>query len=196
MMSPYAIKLMELAKKYFNPSKTELAHLLGQCHYETQEFMKLTESFNYTPERMLEIFKGKVTLEFANKNGKTSTKPANQEAIANLVYGGKFGNRPNTNDGWLYRGRGCIHLTFLDNYRRCNAWLHQQGYDADIVRNPDLVATDMTIGAATAIWYWLDKKISAKAIADDYQGVTKLINSGAVDWQKRINQVNIYKIVL
>lgn len=195
-MSPYAIKLMELAQKYFKPNKTELAHFLGQCHYETQEFTKLAENFNYTPERMLEIFKDKITPNFAHNNGKTSTKPANQEAIANLVYGGKFGNRPNTNDGWNYRGRGCIHLTFLDNYKRCNAWLNQQGHKVDIVKNPDLVATDITIGALTAVWYWLDKKISAKAIADDYQGVTKLINAGAVDWQKRINQVNIYKMVL
>lgn len=194
-MSPYAIKLIEFAKKYFKPAKTELAHFLGQCHYETQEFTKLVEGFNYTPERMLEIFKN-VTPEFANKYGKIVDRSANQQAIANHVYGGKFGNRPNTDDGWTYRGRGCMHLTFLDNYRRCNAWLNQQGYKVDIVKNPDLVATDMTIGALTAVWYWLDKKISAKANADDYQGVTKLINAGATDWQRRIYQVDIYKCVL
>ena len=68
-----------------------------------------------------------------------------------LVYGGRFGNAPDTHDGFTYRGRGPFQLTFKDNYKRIGDMIGQ-----DLVGNPDLV-NDITIGAATVVAYIEDR---------------------------------------
>jgi len=64
-----------------------------------------------------------------------------------LVYGGRFGNAPDTHDGFTYRGRGPFQLTFKDNYKRIGE---------DLVGNPDLI-NDITIGAQTVVAYIDDR---------------------------------------
>ena len=67
---------------------------------------------------------GRITEAQAQRYGRTDNRPADQQAIANIVYGGAWGkkNLGNTepDDGWRFRGRGLIQLTGRDNYRRCS----------------------------------------------------------------------------
>lgn len=57
----------------------------------------------------------------------------NPNGLANKVYNGRLGNRPGTDDGWNYRGRGQVHLTGLDNYAKAGKLL-----GIDLVSSPDL----------------------------------------------------------
>lgn len=57
----------------------------------------------------------------------------NPQALANKVYGGKYGNT-GANDGWLYRGRGYNGITFKSAYDRFGKMI-----GADLVNNPDLL---------------------------------------------------------
>jgi len=76
----------------------------------------------------------------------------NDTEFYNFVYGGKLGNGAGNNDGYNYRGRGLIQLTFKSNYER---YAKLTGYD--IVSNPSLVNTDKKIAATVTAAYLKDR---------------------------------------
>jgi len=70
----------------------------------------------------------------------------------NYVYGGTNGNSSSNNDGYDYRGRAFIQLTFRSNYAR---YAEITGYD--IVTNPNLLNTDKSVAAAITAAYLKDR---------------------------------------
>lgn len=68
-----------------------------------------------------------------------------------FVYGGRFGNRPGTHDGFNYRGGGLNQLTFLDNYAK-----YGPKVGADLLNSPSLI-TAPRIAAAVAVEYMIDR---------------------------------------
>lgn len=70
----------------------------------------------------------------------------------NYVYGGRvdLGNRPNTDDGYTYRGRGILGLTGRGRYLACGAAI-----GVDLVGNPDKVA-DTFYGCLAGAWAWCE----------------------------------------
>lgn len=73
---------------------------------------------------------------------------ADPVAFFNHLYGNRFGNRANTNDGYDYRGRGYLQHTFRGNYQELASELGRP----DIVTNPDIV-NDFETAAECAIAY-------------------------------------------
>lgn len=98
-----------------------LAYILATPCIETGErFAPVSESLNYSTQGLLNNFKGRISAADAARFGRSSSHPANQEAIANLVYGGEWGRERLGNtqpgDGWRYRGRGLVQITGRANY--------------------------------------------------------------------------------
>ncbi|EKY30618.1 chitinase class I [Brevundimonas diminuta 470-4] len=75
-------------------------------------------------------------------------------------------------DGRRYQGRGPIQLTGRANYRRVG---RQIGIDLE--RHPEIVSHP-SIGLLVGCFYWSDRKLNARADADDLLGLTKAINGG------------------
>ena len=124
------------------PSKEHLAHFLGQVHHETGGFSLATESLNYSVQALLTSFgRHRISEVDARRFGRTTNQVANQQEIANRIYGGNWGrtNLGNTqpNDGWNFRGRGAIQLTGRANYQAFADYVKDQS----VMINPDLVAT-------------------------------------------------------
>lgn len=181
-LKPLAQQTVELAGKFGITNKLELAHMLARFSVETGDFERLSESLNYSAEALVKMFPKRVTPELANKIGRTKEHPADQVAIANLVYGTRMGNEndgTNDNDGYEYRGGGLTQLTGQGMYLSFLNWLHSRGEQLNLTIDTvdDWVRTPN--GAViSAVWYWLDKGCGIPARKDDVVGVCKAINGG------------------
>ncbi len=88
-----------------------LAYMLAIVFHETGATMQpVTENFNYSAERLVEVWPTRFPTI-------ASAKPfaRNPRKLANKVYGGRLGNTA-PDDGWLYRGRGLPQITGKVNY--------------------------------------------------------------------------------
>jgi putative chitinase len=156
-----------------------LASFLGQVHHESGGFSRLAESLNYSVEGVKATFgRHRISDADAAKFGRTASQPANQSAIANIVYGGAFGRDELGNaepgDGWRYRGRGFIQTTGRANYR-------EVGLEA----NPDALLDPVQSAEASARFF-VSRGCVPLALAGNDAAVTKKINGGQKGLAERI----------
>lgn len=80
----------------------------------------VSENLNYSVAALTSKFPNRISVADAQKYGRSAMQPANQEAIANTIYGGNWGKEnlgnTQTGDGWKYRGRGLTQITGRRNY--------------------------------------------------------------------------------
>lgn len=154
-VNPDAIEiLLRLAPKHGIVTKKQMCAFIANCILESNAFNAKRESFAYSAKRLTEVFPKfripdlKFAQDLVNKG---------QVAIANHVYGGRFGNRPNTNDGWDYRGGGWTQNTFRDNY-----FILQNMTGIKFGDNPQLIE-DMENAAIAAMEFWRINGCNEKA---------------------------------
>ena len=166
-------------------TRLRLIHFFAQVSHESG-FRPIAENLNYSVDGLKKTFSLKrISSAQCEALGRKPDqpgqpgRPADQQAIADLVYGGTWGaaNLGNTEpgDGWRYRGRGLIQLTGRANYARTGA-----DYEAD----PDQVATPAG-SVHCAIDYWRTRGLNAAADIDNVALVTRLINGGDVGLDER-----------
>ena len=146
----------------------DLAMFIAQIGHESGGFTAVVENLNYTPAALVATFGKRITQQQADALGRTTQHAARQDAIANLVYSNRLGNK-SAGDGWKYRGRGLIQITGLDNYRTCGAALK-----LDLVSGPEQLEQDLQ-AARSAAWFYTSKGCMAYA---DINRVTRIINGG------------------
>lgn len=140
---------------------------LAQLAHESAGLTRFSENLNYSAERLVAMWPKRFTPALAAKYARQPEK------IANYAYAGRYANGDESSgDGWRYRGRGPIQLTFRGNYRAAGEKL-----GLDLVNNPDRVL-EPAIGARVAGWYWDSRKLNVLADARDFVGITKAINGG------------------
>lgn len=168
------------------------AYFIAQIGTESNGFRSVQESLNYSVTG-LQIFGARLTeaqrQQLGRQPGELALSPVRQQAIANIVYGGRYGNNLN-GDGWKYRGRGLKQVTFRDNYTACGKAL-----GLDLVNNPDLLLTDIN-AARSAGWFWKANNCNQFADAGDVNGMTKRINGGFNGLQDRIDRTRIAEAAL
>lgn len=100
-----------------------VAYILATDYHETGKTMQpVSENLNYSVEALKQKYAPRrISVADAEKYGRSGSRPADQPAIANRIYGGAWGidNLGNTQegDGWAFRGRGKAQITGRRNYR-------------------------------------------------------------------------------
>ena len=142
---------------------------IAQIGHESAGMSRLVESLNYSADGLVKTWPSRFTPESAARVGRTASKPADQQEIAEIVYGGRLGNI-HPGDSWRFRGRGLIQITGRANYRECG-----QSIGADLEQEPSLLEMRSTAALSTA-WYWRKHKLTG--YSGDVLRVTRLINGG------------------
>ncbi|MCK1004930.1 glycoside hydrolase family 19 protein [Enterobacter hormaechei] len=180
-------------KEYGITTPLDQAMFIAQMGHESTRFTRVVENLNYAAENLVPTFGShRITPQQAAALGRTAAHPANQKAIANLVYGGEWGKEHLGNqvagDGWKYRGRGLKQVTGLSNYRSC-------GYSLklDLVTHPELLEQD-EYAARSAAWFYASR--GCLLHSGDVECVTLLINGGRNGLDKRRELFNLAKSVL
>lgn len=151
------------------PLRTQ--HFLAQIATETGGFRLLEESLNYSVDGLLKTFgRHRISEADARRLGREKGRPADQQAIGNIIYGGDFGRaqlgNTESGDGYRYRGGGYIQTTGRASYRRA-------GYEdnPEALRDPDA-------GFHAALLYWTDRGCNTITDTDDVTVLRKRINGG------------------
>lgn len=166
----------------------EQALLLANVHSETGGFTRIgDEDLRYSVKRLKELRPDIKKLRNASDAEIEAAVAGGREKIAELMYGGRGGNTA-AGDGFKYRGRGMLQLTFKGNYAQLSKAVKQ-----DLVNNPDLVANDPNVAADTAIQYWLKRVDRKAAQRGDVDKVALQVNGGKIGITERHKNFSMYQ---
>lgn len=141
-------------------------------------FIPKSERMNYSPGRLAEVWR------VFSKTGKTAPRGQggyykneladlyanNPERLANLVYGGRYGNGPaRSGDGWKYRGRGFNQITFKKTYEKYGRLL-----GLDLVNNPDLL-NNPRVASKAAVAFFINSLKSKGLDPNEFDSIDSAI---------------------
>lgn len=152
-----------------NASAIRVRYFIAQLALESSEFTATSENLNYSAQRLLQVWPSRF-------NSATAAKYANNpRALGSYIYANRYGNSDEASgDGFTYRGRGYIQLTFKSNYALASQNLFG---DDRLVITPDQVASPED-AALTAGWFWNKNNLNNLADSQNFVGVTVKINGG------------------
>ena len=165
-----------------------LAMFLAQVREEIgSEFKVARENLNYSSTSLTKVYKA-FNDKLAKQYGRTDKQKADQVSIANIAYANKLGNgnadsdgdgdMDEEDDGWKYRGAGCLQITGKSNFeevqKRC---VKYAGKEMD----PDALEGFVVFGMA----YWMWKDIYKAADTGDIDKVTAIVNKHTDSYDER-----------
>jgi putative chitinase len=171
-LSRYVDHLDKAMARFEINTPNRIAAFLAQVAHESADFRATEENLNYSWLALRKVWPSRfptdeVALAYHRQ----------PEMIANRAYAGRFGNRDEASgDGWKFRGRGLIQITFHDNYA---AYARAIG-DASIENDPSQAAQPRH-AALSACWFWASKNLNALADTADewsFNQISFRINGG------------------
>lgn len=176
-----------------------VAQWIAQVSHESGNFSVTTENLNYRTTALTAMFGNRISTADANKFGRDDSKgqKANQESIANIIYGGDWGKRNLGNtqpgDGWKFRGRGLIQVTGRNNYVSASKALYG---DEKILLNEPQILSEKDGAIRSACWFWNSRRLNSYADKEDTATICRLINGGTNGLDDRIAKYALAKRVL
>ena len=152
-----------------------MAQIQAECGFKPR-----SENLNYRASTLRRVFPTRVKTDaFAQE-----LAAAGPAAIGNTIYGNRYGNAQN--EGYKYRGRGLIQLTFKGNYETYGG----KAGVRQIVDNPDLV-NDPEIAVKIACAYIQSKSITWTSanfgtLGEQFRKAVGYANQGGKETTNRI----------
>lgn len=187
VLDAYVDPINDTLDRYQIDTIKRAAMFLAQTGHESGGYRstRITENLNYRVSALTSKFGSRISAADAARYGRNDStgQKANQEAIANIIYGGEWGRRNLGNtqpgDGWKFRGRGLIQLTGRGNYQRFADHIGESlDYVVSYLETPE--------GAADAAgWFWQANSLNRYADSGDVEGCTRKINGGTFGIEER-----------
>lgn len=177
VMAALARAAARLLPAYGLVTAPRLAEFLAQTAHETGGYRRFEERLNYDARRLAEVWPARFAADahaaVKRPNAAARSLAGRPEAIANTVYARPVEGNVHPGDGWRYRGRGMLQLTFRSNYAAAGARL-----GLDLVGHPELAADPVT-SLRIALDFWSRAAVNACCDRGDYRGARGLTNCGS-----------------
>lgn len=161
---------------YGMTTRARIAEFMGQIAHETGGFARFEEDLRYSARRLAEVWPGRFAADpqapTKQPNAAARALAGRPEAIANIVYARAEEGNVQPGDGWRYRGRGLLQLTFRNNYRAAGRRL-----GLDLEARPALAA-DPATSLLIALDFWKRAEVNACCDRGDWRGARGLTNCG------------------
>lgn len=176
-LEPWADAIRMACLRFEINTVRRIAAFIAQMAHES-DFLARTENLNYSVEGLRKTFgRHRISDEDCQRYGRDLRKKANQEMIANCVYGGEWGriNLGNTDpgDGWLFRGGGPLQATGRSNYSR-----FAQAMSMPLLDAVEWARNTIEGGVMFAAWFWEENDINRLADTPGVADESRKINGG------------------
>lgn len=161
--------------KYGITTRLRAVHFLAQISHESDGGTIREEDLeHYSAVRITEVWPRRF-----ESVAEAEPYAHNARRLADRVYGDRMGNRPGTDDGFNYRGRGLLQITGRDSYRRIG-----QLTDLPLEDRPELAAAPDSALEVAACEF---KKLGCLPFCDrdNIEGVTRRVNGGYIGLASR-----------
>ncbi|MEN4981331.1 hypothetical protein ABEI05_24890, partial [Erwinia billingiae] len=146
----------------YKPNRYTLAYMLATARHETYHF-PTGEFFSEKPEVGGVDYFNMYDPILADTQRRKETAISNENTLQG--------------DGYLYRGRGCVHLTWKINYRKA-----KEKFNVDFVSDPEL-ASDLNNAVPIMVWGMEEGVFTGKRLSNyindsevNYEGARRIIN--------------------
>lgn len=194
------VQTLELYIKHINEflatlTKEQAAFYIAHVAHESQHFKRMEENLMYSAPRLVEVFHSK--FKTPADAAPYDRKPV---MIASRVYADRYGNgNEASQDGYNFRGRGAIMVTFKDNYKALSKWLFKDERLLTDAAARDLLCKNPEYAIKVANWYWTTRNLSALCAGEPSHAMlvtTKIINGGTNGYDDRLSLWKIANTVV
>lgn len=189
-----------ICPQYGISDKSIFEDFLPELLHESNEFNTFSEGMNYQAVALtLKFSRKRISIDDCYRYGRTMKQAANQQAIANCLYGGEWGskNLGNTKpgDGWALRGSGAIQQTgefmiggFAQYYNK------MFGTSYNTYQMAELLRKNLSICIHGACWVFaISKALIDEAKADKVIEIREKINGGRFGLDKILKYTDLCK---
>jgi putative chitinase len=167
--------LQSACDRYSINTPLRVAAFLANVGVESARLTAVVENLNYSANGLLTTFPKYFN---AVQAAQYEHQP---QRIANRVYAGRYGNGDEmSGDGWKFRGRSLIQITFRDNYASCG-----KAIALPLDSHPELLEQPCN-AALAAGWFWDSRDLNKLADAGRFEGIVRAINGGLGSYSERL----------
>lgn len=167
--------LQATCDNYHINTPLRIAAFLATIGVESARLTAVVESLNYSAEGLLSTFP-----KYFN-SVEAAQYERQPQRIANRVYANRYGNGDEASgDGFRFRGRGLLQVTFRDNYASCG-----KAIALPLDSHPELLEQPCN-AALAAGWYWDSRDLNKLADAGNFSGVCRGVNGALTGYAERL----------